>query len=46
MLDEFIVARNYGREKGRAFWDRSQVNRSEGAHLDVVVVVVVAVVYC
>jgi len=43
MLYELIIARNYGREKGRQFWDRSQINRPERAHLDVVVVVVV---YC
>jgi len=44
MLYEIIVARNYGRVEGRAFWDRSEINRPEGAHLDIVVVIVSIVV--
>jgi limonene-1,2-epoxide hydrolase len=48
MLRELIVARIHGREEGRAFWDRSQVNLPEGAHLDIVVIVAVFAifVYC
>ena len=45
MIRELTVARNYGREKGRAFWDRSQVIQPEGAHVDIVVIVAIVVYF-